>query len=323
MVIITYFKGVTMKELKIIFLDAQTLGNANLDAIKQLGDYKEYALTSPNEVLSHSKGANIILTNKVVLNKDTLTALKDTLKLICITATGMNNVDLDAARELGITVKNVAGYSTRSVAQHTIAFALALSAKLPYYDHFVKSGEYAKSGIFTDVSHSLSLICDKQWGIIGLGSIGREVARLAMALGASVCYHSTSGKNLQAEYPHKSLEEILRTSDIVSIHAPLNATTQNLLNSSNLSYLKNGAILLNLGRGGIVNEYDLAEELEKRELFAGLDVFTKEPMELNNPLLHPKISNKLLLTPHNAWAYGESLEVLVEGVAKNIKEFLQ
>ena len=278
---------------KIVFLDGLSLGEHDLQEklLQKLpnANYTEYPTTSKEQTLERAKGATIVLSNKVVLDKEALGILKDTLKLICITATGMNNVDLDAAKEYGIAVKNVAGYSTKSVAQHTLMMALALSAKLPLYDSFCKSGEYARNPLFTNLSTPLRLISGKKWGIIGLGSIGQEVAKLATAFGAEVCYHSTSGKNLNAPYP----------------------------------LIQEGAILINVGRGGIVNEEDLAKELKKREIYVGFDVFTQEPIPQNHPFLDKGIANQLLLTPHNAWGYEESKEILIQGVIDNIAQFVQ
>ncbi len=310
-------------QVKIVFLDGLSLGQNNLKKHLESYDYTEYATTAPHESIARSQGAHIILTNKVVLDREALETLKDSLRLICITATGMNNVDLEAAKEFGITVKNVAGYSTQSVTQHTLMMALALSAKLPFYDDFCKSGKYAHAALFTDLSKPLFLIKGKKWGIIGLGNIGKNVAKFASLFGADVSYHSTSGNNLNAPYLHKDLESLLKESQIISIHAPLNEATQNLLNAQNLRFLQEGAILINVGRGGIVNESDLARELERRELYAGFDVFSKEPMTQNHPLLNPKIAHKILLTPHNAWGYEESKEILIQGILKNIKEFLE
>ena len=312
---------------KIVFLDGLSLGEHDLQEklLQKLpnANYTEYPTTSKEQTLERAKGATIVLSNKVVLDKEALGILKDTLKLICITATGMNNVDLDAAKEYGIAVKNVAGYSTKSVAQHTLMMALALSAKLPLYDSFCKSGEYARNPLFTNLSTPLRLISGKKWGIIGLGSIGQEVAKLATAFGAEVCYHSTSGKNLNAPYPHKDLKTLLQECFVISIHAPLNENTKNLLNQSSLPLIQEGAILINVGRGGIVNEEDLAKELKKREIYVGFDVFTQEPIPQNHPFLDKGIANQLLLTPHNAWGYEESKEILIQGVIDNIAQFVQ
>lgn len=314
------------KQINIVFLDSLTLGKHSLaEQLTQLNpyfNYTDYPITNPQDILKHSKGAEILLTNKVVLDRTILSELKGTLKLICISATGMNNVDLQAASDFGIFVKNVAGYSTQSVAQHTLMLALALSAKLPFYDAYCKSGAYAKDPLFTNLSYPLNLIQNKQWGIIGLGNIGSCVAELATTLGAQVSYYSTSGKNTNPKYPQKSLQHLLEQSQILSIHAPLNPNTQDLLNASNLGFLQSGTILINVGRGGIVNEEDLAKEMQKREIYAGFDVFTTEPIPQNHPLLNPEIHHKLLLTPHNAWGYEESVKILIQGILQNIANYL-
>ncbi|CAM2813982.1 D-2-hydroxyacid dehydrogenase [Helicobacter burdigaliensis] len=310
--------------MQIVFLDGLSLGKNNLkEVLSNFGDYKEYPNTKPSETLKRCKGVEIVLSNKVVLDRSILKELQGTLKLICITATGMNNVDLESAKEFNIEVKNVAGYSTKSVAQHTLMMALNLSAKTLYYDDFCKSGAYAKSGLFTDLSEPLGLIDGKRWGIIGLGSIGKEVARLARAFGAEIVYYSTSGKNDNKDYKSISLEELLKTSAIISIHAPLNEKTKNLLNASNLCFMQEGSILINVGRGGIVNEEDLSTLMLNHKIYAGFDVFSKEPMDINHPFLNPKLAKQFLLTPHNAWGYEDSKEILINGVLKNIKEYLK
>jgi glycerate dehydrogenase len=194
---------------------------------------------------------------------------------------------------------------------------------MAYYDRVVKNAEWAKSGLFTDVSRPFSEIAGKKWGIIGLGSIGREVAKVATAFGADVFYHSTSGNIRAEEYAHLDLEALLKTCDIISIHCPLNAQTENLINASNLEWLKNKSVLLNLGRGSIINERDLAVELDKREIYAGLDVLMPEPITENNPLMHIKDQDRLLITPHIAWASVEARHKLLEGIVKNIEDFLE
>ncbi len=305
--------------MKLVLLDAQTLGDdLDLSALKQFGELITYPITTAEQTAERIQDAQIIITNKVIIDRALMEQAKQ-LKLICIAATGMNNVDLGAAKELGIAVKNVAGYSTKSVTQHTFASALYLIEKLDYYNQVVKSGAWSNQPLFTDVSRPYFEIAGKQWGIIGMGSIGQEVAQIATAFGASISYHSTSGNNTDQPYSHKSLEALLRESDILSIHAPLNAQTQNLINQSNLSLLKEGAILLNMGRGGIVNEIDLAAELDRRALYAGLDVSTKEPIEADHPLLHLQHPEKLLLTPHIAWASIEARRKLLEGIVENIR----
>ena len=309
--------------MNIVILDAKTLGDdLDISVLDTFGTVTVYQTTSREETLERIQIADIIITNKVVI---TTNMMEETprLKLICIAATGMNNVDVEAAKFKGIEVKNVAGYSTKSVVQHTFAMALYLLEKMAYYDAVVKDATWTESGLFTDVSRPFYEISGKKWGIIGFGSIGQEVAKIATAFGAEVSYHSTSGKNLHHGYPHQSLEFILRDCDIISIHAPLNDNTYNLSNEINLPYMKDEAILLNLGRGGIINETDLAFELDRRTLYAGLDVLEQEPLTLNNRLNEVKHKERLLITPHMAWTSIEASKKLLEGIVDNIKVFME
>ena len=257
----------------------------------------------------------------MVLNGELINGAEN-LKLICVAATGMNNIDRDAARQAGIPVKNVSGYSSNCVAQTTFAMILHLVQKIPQYDQFVKSGEYAQHDIFTNMDISFSEICGKQFGIIGLGNIGSKVATIAEAFGAKVVYYSTSGRNLDRQYPHKELNELLKTSDFVSIHAPLNENTKGLISYDELKLMKESAILINAGRGGIVNEADLAKALDEDQIAgAALDVFVEEPINADNPLLSIKNKHKLVMTPHIAWASIEARTELLDGVMQNIEEF--
>jgi glycerate dehydrogenase len=309
--------------MKLVLLDAQTLGeDLDLAPLKEFGELITYPITTEKETAVRIQNAEVVITNKVIIDRTLMEQAKQ-LKLICIAATGMNNVDLEAAKELGITVKNVAGYSTQSVTQHTFATALYLIEKLDYYNQVVKSKLWSNQPLFTDVSRPYFEIAGKQWGIVGMGSIGQEVAQIATAFGATVSYHSTSGNNTDQPYTHKSLEALLRESDILSIHAPLNPQTLNLINQNNLPLLRKGAILLNMGRGGIVNEIDLAAELDRRELYAGLDVSTKEPIEADHPLLHLVHPDRLLLTPHIAWASIEARKKLLAGIVENIRSSIE
>jgi len=309
--------------MNIVILDAKTLGDdLDISVLNTFGKVTTYQTTTPEETLDRIKTAEVIITNKVVITAQMMEEAPQ-LKLICIAATGMNNVDLDAAKTMGVEVKNVAGYSTQSVVQHTFSMALYLIEKMGYYDHVVKSGAWTRSGLFTDVSRPFFEIAGKKWGIIGLGSIGKEVARVATAFGAKVCYYSTSGENYDQKYPHIELEILLKECDIISIHTPLNKKTQNLISVSELKLLKPGAILLNLGRGSIVNEADLALELDAREIYAGLDVLTPEPIANDNPLMRIKHQERLLITPHIAWASIEARQKLLEGIVKNIEDFLK
>ncbi|MBN2832527.1 MAG: D-2-hydroxyacid dehydrogenase [Campylobacterales bacterium] len=309
--------------MKIVCLDAKTLGDdAALSLFSQFGVFEAFDTTSLEERVEYIGDAKIVLTNKVLIDKAVMDACPN-LGLICITATGMNNVDLEYAKHKGIVVKNVAGYSTASVAQTTLMLALNLLGKLAYYDAYVKSGAWVKSPIFTHLGQPFSEIKGKRWGIIGLGNIGKEVAKIATAFGAEVLYYSTSGANHNGTYQQLSLDEMMRTCDIVSIHAPLNEKTRYLVRKEQLIMMKKGAILINVGRGGIVHEGDLAEVMDNKELFAGLDVLEKEPMEANHPLLHVKHCERLIITPHIAWASVEARRELIRLVGENIKDFLR
>ena len=309
--------------MTIVLLDAKTLGDdLDLSALEAFGTLTRYDTTSEDETLERIIDAEIVITNKVVLSANILAQTKK-LKLVCIAATGTNNIDLEAAKFQGIEVKNVKGYSTKSVVQHTFAMTLYLLEKMAYYDAVVKDDRWAESGLFTDVSQPFYEISGKKWGIVGMGMIGQNVAQIATAFGAEVSYHSTSGENLNHAYPHKTLEFILKDCDIISIHAPLNDDTYDLINENNLPYLKEKAILLNLGRGGIINETDLAFELDRREIYAGLDVLEIEPIVLTNRLNEVKHTERLLITPHIAWTSIEARKKLLDGIVKNIQTFLQ
>ncbi len=307
--------------MNISLLDARTLGSdLDLSILKTLGNLTTYQTTFKEQTLSRISNADIVITNKVVITKEMMQE-SSSLKLICIAATGMNNVDLEAAKELGIEVKNVVGYSTPSVVQQTFTLALHLIGKMHHYASTATSGAWTNSQLFTDVSQPFHEISGKKWGIIGLGTIGQEVAKVASAFGAEVSYYSTSQSNLNQQYPHNNLEELLNSCDIISIHAPLNEQTNNLLNSNNLKLLKEKAVLLNLGRGGIVNEKDIAKELDKREIYIGLDVISTEPIPLDNPLMKVLHSERLVITPHIAWASVEARERLLSGIVNNIESF--
>lgn len=317
-------KGDNMQNenLKIVILDADTLGECDFAPMKAFGEVIHYGISAPSEVLNRCKDADIVLTNKVILDKDIISKLPK-LKLICITATGMNNVDVEYATQKGIAVKNVAGYSTSSVAQHTFSIVLSLLSRLEYYDKYCKSGEWAKSPIFTHIDKGLKELENLQWGIIGFGSIGQRVAHIAQAFGANVSYYSTSGKNTQSHFERKELSEILSQSDVISIHAPLNEATKNLLNAQNLPLLKDGAVLVNVGRGGIVNEHDMAEILKSKNIYFGADVLEIEPMRANHPFLDSSIAHKLLITPHVAWAYDKARERLMALTLRNISDYIK
>lgn len=310
--------------MKLAILDAATLGDdIDVSIFKDFGYLEIYQTTSKEQTIERVRDKNIIITNKVVIDKEVMDAASN-LKLICVAATGYNNIDTEYAKQKGIAVTNVAGYSTDSVVQHTFAMLFYLLENLAYYDRYTKSGEYTKSNIFTHLGRPFYEIKGKTWGIIGLGTIGKAVARVARSFGCNVIYYSTSGQNTDPEFERKELDILLSISDIVSIHAPLNSRTKNLITYEKLKLMKKQAILLNLGRGGIVNESDLAKALDEDIIkAAGLDVLEKEPMDPNSPLLKIKNKEKLLITPHIAWTSLEARQKLVSEIYQNIKAFLQ
>jgi len=309
--------------MKIVFLDKMTVGDVpNLDKIRSLGELETYEITEKTETINRSKDADIIITNKVVIDNTIIDACPK-LKLICIAATGMNNVDLDHAKSKKIQVKNVTDYSTSSVTQSTFAMIFYLINQSRYFDDYVKSGNYQESPIFTHLGKEYIEIKNKTFGIIGMGAIGQSVARIATAFGCKVVYYSTSGKNTKQSYPSLELKDLLQQADIISIHAPLNNLTKDLIKYEEMKLMKESAFLLNMGRGGIVNEADLARALnENRITGAGLDVMEKEPIDPANPLFNVIDKSKIFITPHIAWASKEARELLIEKVYDNIVEFL-
>jgi lactate dehydrogenase-like 2-hydroxyacid dehydrogenase len=313
-----------MKPIRIVFLDAGTVGTTdNLAGLNKLGEIRYYDVTSREETIKHIGDAEIVITNKVIIDSHVMDSCPS-VKLICVAATGMNNIDLVQAKSRGIRVKNVSGYSTESVVQVTFSLLLYLMNSIRYYDDYVKSGLYSSGSVFTHFAKNFHEISGKQFGIIGLGTIGKRVAEVATAFGAVVSYYSTSGQNLNNIYPHLPLSTLLAGSDVISIHCPLTPGTHNLIGYAQLRQMKRSSILLNLGRGGIVNEADLAKALNQNLIAgAGLDVHENEPPKPDNPLLHLDHPGKILMTPHLAWASNESRTRLVEGITDNIREYLR
>lgn len=307
--------------MKIVFLDKLTLGNdISLEEFNKFGEVVTYEHSNEENTAKRISDADIVVTNKVVINKETMK--KVNLKLICVAATGTNNIDLEYAKEINLPVMNVAGYSTSSVAQLTFALALELIQKTSYYSSYVKDGQWEKSPIFTNLDKPFNELDGKRWGIIGLGNIGLKVASIAESFGCNVHYYSTSGANNNAQYTQDSLEDLIKKSDIISIHAPLNEQTKNLINKKNLNKMKDKSILINVGRGGIINEEDLAKVIDKKEIYCALDVLEKEPIDMYNPLRCIKEKDRLVITPHIAWASIEARNRLMQGIIKNIQCFL-
>lgn len=309
--------------MQLVFLDTKTVGDIpNLNRLEKYGQVTYYETTSPDQTLERIKDADIVISNKAILDR-TVIEQSPNLKLICVAATGTNNVDKAAAEKRGIPVRNAVDYSTQSVTQGTFAILLQLLVDIPYFDQYVKSGDYAKTDIFTHFGRGFWELTGKRYGIVGLGNIGRQVAKIADAFGCEVVYYSTSGQNNQQPYRRLELDEFLQTCDVISIHAPLNENTTNFINYNRLKAMKRSAILINVGRGGIVNEADLAKALDEGLIAgAGVDVFTKEPIDPDNPLLHVQHKERLILTPHITWASLEARTLLMEKVAQNIEEFL-
>lgn len=309
--------------MKIVITDALTLGNdIDLTRFEQIGEVVRYETSTPQEARVRLAEADIAIVNKVPMRAETLDASPN-LKMIALTATGYNNVDLEYVKKRGIRVANVGGYSTDSVVQHTFALMFYVMEKLSYYDAYVKSGAYAKAPVFTHFDKRFMELFGKTWGIIGLGEIGRGVAKVAQAFGCRVIYYSTSGRNNSDDYERVTFDEILSQSDVLSIHAPLNAATENLMDYEAFKKMKRTAILVNVGRGPIVNEADLKRALEEDLIGgAGLDVVCTEPIAQDNPLNEIKDSSKLIITPHIAWATYEARSRLMTEVYKNIQCFL-
>lgn len=308
--------------MKIVFLDAKTIGeDIDLSGFDELGEVVKYGFSTAEEARERSKDADVLVLNKVQVNEQTIGGAEH-LKLVCVTATGTNNLDKEYLAQQGIEWRNVAGYSTESVAQHTFAMLFYLLEKLPYYDNYVKSEKYVNDVSFTHFAKAFHELSGKTYGIIGLGNIGRRVADIAKAFGCHVIYYSTSGRNSQPGYERVSFDELLERSDIVSIHAPLDENTLGLMNRKAFSKMKSSAILLNVGRGPIINEADLAEALNNRTIAAaGLDVLSVEPMQPENPLREIKDSERLLITPHIAWAGVEARMRLMDIILNQIKDF--
>ena len=311
--------------MKILMLDASTYGeDVNIDKFYALGEVKSYSTSTREEALKRVAEHNpdVVIINKIAADKEFIDAAP-ALKMIAETATGYNNIDIMYAKEKNIRVANVAGYSTDSVVQHTFALGLYLVEKMSYYDGYVKSGEYAKCPIFSHFSNVFHELTGKTWGIGGLGHIGSRVADAARAFGCKVVYYSASGNTYDTEYEKVDLDTLLKESDIISIHAPLNQYTKDLFNYENLKKMKKSAYLINVGRGPIVNDADLAKALNEGEIAgAGLDVLTTEPMPADNPLLAIKDSNKLVITPHNAWATYEARVRLLDEIYNNLNSFI-
>ena len=308
--------------MNIVFLDRESIGgDVDLSEFEALGNVTMYDYSTPEEARERIKDADIIIVNKIPINESTIGGA-DKLKLVCVSATGTNNLDKAYLAERKIEWRNVAGYSTESVAQHTFALLFYVWEHLRYYDDYVKEGRYADDRLFTHFAETFRELSGKTWGIIGLGTIGRKVAGIASAFGCKVQYYSTSGRNSTDDYKRVSFEELLATSDIVSIHAPLNEQTEGLINAAALKQMKKTAVLINVGRGPIIVEKDLLEAIQNGTIAgAGLDVLSVEPMSKQSPFYGVNDS-RLYITPHIAWASIEARTRLMDIIADQIREFI-
>ncbi len=306
--------------MKIVFLDASTMGDTPLTDIEALGELTCYDASSPEQAIERVRDCEVLIINKVRVTAELMDAAPS-LKLICEAATGVNNIDLEAAAARGIPVKNVAGYSTDSVVQATFMHILSLAGNALYFDGTVKSQEYSNGPIFTDVSRPFYELTGKTMAVIGLGTIGSRVAAVAQAFGMKVVYFSTSGTSHSKDYPSLSLDEAMRTADVISIHAPYNQRTAGLIGERELRMMKPTAFIVNMGRGGIIDEAALASVIDN-DLIGGaaLDVFVREPLPADHPLLHTRHPEKLRFSPHIAWASVEARQRLAASIARNIKE---
>lgn len=310
--------------MKIVILERNSVGlDVDVDRFQDFGEVESYANTvTVEETAERVKDADIVIANKAPMREEALKDAKN-LKLVCEFATGFDNVDIEYCKNRGIPVCNVRNYSTAMVAQHSFAMALFLIENLHYYDNYVKSGAYGNQSRFSHFDKDFWELEGKTWGIVGMGNIGRKVAKIAESFGCKVIFYSASGNSTCTEYERVDFDTLLRESDVLSLHCPLSDRTRNLIDLDAMKKMKKSAILINVARGPVVNTQDLYTALTEGEIAgAGLDVLEKEPIAADNPLGKFTDSNRLIITPHMAWASIEARETLVDGVYQNIKNFL-
>ena len=306
--------------MKIVFLDAATMGSTPLTSIEELGEFERYDNSTPEEARERVRDADVVLLNKIIVDKAFLDAAPK-LKLVCEAGTGMNNIDAALCRERGVVVRNVAGYSTDAVAQHTWMLILSLAGKVFYYNSYVKDGRYSAGNLHTDPSNPFTELTGRTIGIVGMGAIGKKVASIAEAFGMRVVYYSTSGTSHCRDYPSVPLDTLLRESDVVSIHAPYNERTAGLIDFEGMCKMKPTAFLVNTSRGGIAVEADLARAVEEGRIAGiGIDVYETEPLPSDSPLLLNSHPERIILTPHVAWTSEETRQRLADEMAGNIRK---
>jgi len=308
--------------MNIVYLDISTIGiNTDFSKIGELGTLTLFENTSPNQTIERISKADIIITSKVKIAKNEIDASSN-LKAIMVSATGMDNIDVEYAKLKNIKVYNVTNYSTRSVAQITFSLIFSLNFHLISFNKYIKGKDYSKSGSPSCFDFPFNELTNKTIGIVGMGAIGKEVARIASSFYMNIIYYSTSGLNATSDFKQVDFKQLLTKSDIVSLHCPLNSLTFNLMNKEAFIYMKATALLINTARGGIVNESDLLYALENNIISgAGLDVFSSEPLPRDSPLIAYQKSN-LVLTPHIGWSSTNAKENLINGLFNNIHNFI-
>lgn len=309
--------------MKIVVLDSETLGeDISLTPITKLGECVIYKNLPEEDIAAALKDADVCVTNKKLLGEHNLNGC-DNLKLICLTATGFNNVDIEYCKKRNIKVRNVPGYCKESVCQHTFALTLSLMESVSYYDNFVKDGSYTKSSLANHIGRPFWEISGKTWGIIGMGTIGREVGKVAASFGAKVIYAPVSGTSRKEAFCEVSLDTLFETSDIISIHSPLNDKTKNLINKNTIAKMKKNALVINVGRGGIVNSRDLAFAVDSGLIGgAAIDVYPTEPPEADDPFMNVNHPERFVFSPHIAWASDEARARCVKTVGENIEALI-
>ncbi len=307
--------------MNIVFLDRNTIGSdIDVNVFLQFGNLTIYSFTDEFEVANRIADADIVLTNKSKLNE---TTLKDSnVKLICVSATGTDNVDVRFCKSMGIAVCNVKGYSTESVVQHTFTSLFSLIEKIPQYNEYVKSQKYINDKSFLHLAWNFREIYGKNFGIIGMGAIGKRVAQVANAFGCNVFYWSSSDIDRNPEYKRLPFNELLEICDIISVHSPLTEHTYHLFGTKQFEKMKNTAVLVNMGRGDIIVEEDLVVAIETNMIGgAALDVLSKEPMSDKSPYVRVLSDPRLFITPHIAWASIEARERCINEMCLNISDF--
>jgi glycerate dehydrogenase len=315
-----------MTRQKIVLLDAATYGDVSLQIFSDRWDCAIHQVTSPTEVGHRLKGQSVAVTNKVVIDRMVLSSpAAQQLKLIAVAATGTDIIDREAAKEIGVTVCNVPGYATQSVAQFTLALILELATRASRYGGAVRSGAWQQSPVFTLLDFPSVELKGKKLGIIGYGNIGRAVAEMARGFGLEVMIASRPGSAEPIRPGRVSLTELFRQADVITLHCPLTAQTRNLINTETLSLMKPTALLVNTARGALIDETALIQALSQNRLAAAaLDVISREPPPADHPIiLAAKKLDNLIVTPHTAWSARESRERLLKEVANNISAFFE